>query len=58
MSVGHGEMIEDEGGPPYVEAVVNEHAQLWHYRSWADWMAADSWAELKANHTRVPSGKI
>jgi len=58
MSVGHGEMIEDEGGPPYVEAVVNEHAQLWHYRSWADWMAAESWADLKANHTRVPSGKI
>ena len=23
-------------------------------REWADWMAAESWAELKANHTRVP----
>jgi phenylpropionate dioxygenase-like ring-hydroxylating dioxygenase large terminal subunit len=58
MGVGHGEIIEDEGGPPYVYTRVNEHAQLWHYRSWADWMAADSWAELKANHTRVPSGYV
>jgi phenylpropionate dioxygenase-like ring-hydroxylating dioxygenase large terminal subunit len=58
MNLGRGEVIEDEGGPPYVEAKVNEHAQLWLYRSWADWMAADGWADLKANHTRVPSGFI
>ena len=24
---------------------LNEHAQLWHYRNWAEWMAADSWSE-------------
>ena len=33
---------------------VNEHAQLWYYRSWAEWMAADSWLELLAYHPEVP----
>jgi len=58
MNLGRGEVIEDEAGPPYVEAKVNEHAQLWLYRSWADWMAADNWSDLKRNHTTVPSGYI
>ena len=35
MSLGHGEVVDEEGGPPYIEAKVNEHAQLWYYRSWA-----------------------
>ena len=52
---GHGQMIEDEGGPPYVETVVNEHAQLWHYRAWSEWMAADSWQDLRRTHSaRAP----
>ena len=55
---GHGQMIEDEGGPPYVETVVNEHAQLWHYRAWSEWMAADSWQDLRRTHSRVPRDRL
>ena len=58
MSVGHGEVIDDETGPPYIEAHVNEHAQLWHYRNWSEWMAAESWNELKANHSAVPEDRV
>ena len=30
MSIGHGEIIDDELGPPRIESPnVNEHAQLW-----------------------------
>ena len=54
MNLGRAEVLEEEGGPLHIEAKVNEHAQLWTYRSWADYMAADSWAELKANHTPPP----
>ena len=58
MSIGHGEIVDDELGPPRVEAPnVNEHAQLWYYRSWADWMAADGWDDLKRNHT-VPEDRV
>ena len=56
MNLGHGEVIEEEGGPPFIEAKVNEHGQFWTYRAWADWMAAESWADLKANHTPSPEG--
>jgi 3-phenylpropionate/trans-cinnamate dioxygenase alpha subunit len=54
MGNGHDEMIVDELGPKRVETHVNEHAQLWHYRNWATWMAAGSWPELLANHPEVP----
>ena len=51
-------MINDEAGPPRIEIRVNEHAQLWHYRSWADWMVASSWEELRTNHTQVPEDRV
>ena len=54
MSLGHGEVIDDETGPPYIEGKINEHAQLWHYRNWSEWMAAESWQDLKKTHSRVP----
>jgi len=54
MGLGLGTVTEDEHGPPRIETVVNEHAQLWTYRAWADWMAAEDWTELRANHTQVP----
>ena len=41
-------------GPAHIDTRLNEHAQLWHYRSWAEWMAADSWPDLKATFTRAP----
>ncbi len=56
MNLGRGEILEEEGAPPHIEAVVNEHGQFWTYRAWADWMAAESWADLKANHTPSPEG--
>ena len=57
MNLGHGAIVHEEGGPPYIEAKVNEHAQLWYYRSWADWMTAESWADLKRNHS-IPEGTM
>jgi hypothetical protein len=58
MNIGRGEVIEDETGPPHVISAINEHPQMWHYQSWAEWMSANSWPELKANHSPVPSGTI
>ena len=49
MNIGRGEVIEEEDAPPYVESGVAEHAQLWYYRNWANWMAADSWDALHSN---------
>jgi hypothetical protein len=57
MGKGHGEVVLDEDGPPRVETLVNEHGQLWHYRAWAEFMAAESWDELKANHS-TPGGTV
>ena len=58
MSLGRGEIIDDELSPPRIESpTVSEHPQLWHYRAWSEWMAAESWSELKANHA-IPRGKV
>lgn len=54
MNLGLGEVIIDELGPPRVETRINEHAQLWYYRAWADWMSASSWQELREHHADVP----
>ena len=58
MNRGHGEVIEDEHGPGRIETHVNEHAQLWTYRAWAEWMAAEDWPALKRNHSPSPSGTV
>ena len=57
MNLGHGEVIHDELGPTRIETSYNEHAQLWHYRSWAEFMAAESWSDLKTNHS-IPDGVL
>ena len=58
MNVGRGEIKNDpKSGIAYIDAPVNEHGQLWTYQAWMDWMAADSWAELKENHSR-PAGVL
>jgi len=54
MNLGHGEVQHEEGGPPFIEAKVNEHGQLWTYRAWADYMGAESWDDLKRNRTEPP----
>ncbi|MGE0057485.1 MAG: SRPBCC family protein [Dehalococcoidia bacterium] len=48
MGLGKGQFVLEEDAPPYVESRVAEHAQLWYYRNWANWMASESWAELEA----------
>ncbi|MGD9893602.1 MAG: SRPBCC family protein [Dehalococcoidia bacterium] len=58
MNLGHGEVIVDETGPPHVVSGLNEHAQLWHYISWAEWMSATSWPELRAIHSPVPTDRV
>ncbi len=56
MGLGKGEIVPGQNGePPRVETLVNEHAQLWLYRCWSEYMGASSWAELKENHSR-PEG--
>jgi hypothetical protein len=58
MNLGLGEVITEEGAPPYVQTRINEHAQLWLYRSWADWMSAESWGELREHHSEVPRDRL
>jgi len=53
MGLGHGEVIRDEQGPPRIETQVNEHAQLWHYRAWADYMSAQSWDDIRRNGSQL-----
>ena len=54
MNLGHGEVKKMESGASYIDSAVSEHAQLWTWRAWAEWMDADSWAALRQNHTRAP----
>ncbi len=56
MGTHHARLYTEIEGAAYIETHVSEHAQLWTYRAWADWMAAESWADLKANHTPSPEG--
>jgi hypothetical protein len=57
MAIGHGEMIDDEMGPPRIESLTNEHCQLWHYRVWAEYMAAPDWRYLREHHSE-PSNAL
>ena len=57
MGVGAGEFVTDEKSPPRIDSLCNEHAQLWMYKCWAEYMDAASWRELKANHSR-PQGRL
>ena len=54
MGLGHGEVVKDNSGSGHIVGRGNEHAQMWTYRAWADWMAAESWKDLKERHTPVP----
>jgi hypothetical protein len=56
MGLGHGQVIEDETGPPRIENLTNEFAQLWMYRCWSEYMAAPDWKHLRNNHSR-PHGQ-
>jgi len=58
MGHGHDRVQADPSGQERIETVVNEHGQLWTYRSWQDWMQAESWQELIAHHSLPPSGVV
>ena len=58
MGLRHGEVTADESGPTHIKTAVNEHAQLWLYRGWAECMAAESSAEPKARRTAAPRDMI
>jgi len=50
MGVGRGKIIK-EAGLARIEGLTSEHAQLWTYHSWAQWMKGLPWDELKAATT-------
>ena len=58
MGRGHDRVEADPSGQSRIETVVNEHGQRWTYQSWQEWMQADSWQELMAHHSPVPSGVV
>jgi 3-phenylpropionate/trans-cinnamate dioxygenase alpha subunit len=54
MGAGHGEsIVEGElGFPAYLTHRTTEEYMRWTYRSWAEWMDAEDWPSLKADHSR------
>ena len=58
MGQGQDEVLADPSGQQRIETVVNEHGQRWHYRSWQEWMQAESWQELMAGHSMPPTGRV
>jgi 3-phenylpropionate/trans-cinnamate dioxygenase alpha subunit len=58
MGQGHDQMLEHDSGQSRIETVVNEHGQRWTYRSWQEWMLADSWQDLIDNHSQPPTGAV
>jgi nitrite reductase/ring-hydroxylating ferredoxin subunit len=58
MGRNSDEIIIDEFGPPRVENFINEHMQFWHYRAWAEFMTAETWAQLRREHSKPEAGRI
>jgi 3-phenylpropionate/trans-cinnamate dioxygenase alpha subunit len=50
MGLGRGKIVK-EHGLARIEALTNEHAQLWTYHAWAQWMKGLDWHELRAATT-------
>ncbi len=46
MNLGRGKIVR-EHGLARIDGVTSEHAQLWTYASWSQWMRGASWDELK-----------
>ena len=57
MNLGKGEIVDDETGPPRIDTSNNEHSQLWFYHSWSEWMSAETWSDLRDNHS-LPEGTM
>jgi nitrite reductase/ring-hydroxylating ferredoxin subunit len=59
MGMGHSQVIEIEGQPPHLDNTNwTEFGQRWHYRHWAQWMAAEDWDDLTSNLPPLPAGTI
>ncbi len=58
MNLGRGVPTTPAAGPRYIDAAINEHAQLWTYRAWAEWMDAEDWGALKQQRSPVPSEAV
>ncbi len=58
MNIGRGETNTEIEGAAYIQTHVSEHAQLWTYCAWSEWMAAESWAELERNHSPLPMDNV
>ncbi len=50
MGLGRGEIIK-EHGLARIEGTTSEHAQLWTYHAWAQWMKGLDWPDLKQSTT-------
>ena len=50
MGLGRGRIIR-EGGLARIEGSTSEHAQLWTYHAWAQWLKGMSWDALHAATT-------
>ena len=46
MGLGRGQIIKEDG-LARIETTTNEHAQLWTYHSWAQWLKGTSWDDLR-----------
>lgn len=57
INLGRGGIRHDQPGLPHIATHVNEHAQLWTYRAWADWMDAKDWSALQRHHA-MPEGVV
>jgi phenylpropionate dioxygenase-like ring-hydroxylating dioxygenase large terminal subunit len=58
MGMGQDEVTVDPSGQKAIETRVNEHAQRWTYRCWAEWLRARDWPELMATHSPSPTGRL
>jgi 3-phenylpropionate/trans-cinnamate dioxygenase alpha subunit len=52
MNLGRG-IVQRQEGLSFVESSTTEHAQLWTYRAWAQYMSGADWETIKAN-TQAP----
>ena len=48
MNLGRGEVVK-EHGLAYIDGNNSEHAQMWTYGAWVQWMTGCDWDALRAN---------
>jgi len=58
MGRGHDAVQHDPSGQHCIKTVVNEHGQRWTYQAWQEWMLAEGWPDLIANHSQPPADAV